>query len=141
MSPEVAELLANGWVTGSAIAAKVAVRTGEIHPDYDLARGYMLTQADDVTTPLCTVNGRMVSELAVLIKPVAFLVTSGNGTHEVPRCYFQDGKFTVGPDTKRIGGIGLKSVEYFPERGLYIHLEQGYELFAPSDHCQATWKH
>lgn len=90
--------------------------------------------------PLCSVDGNSVSELAVLIKPVAFLVTTSNGTHEVGRCFFQSGKFTVGPDLRRIGGIGIESAEYFPERGLYVHLEHGYELFAPSSHCQATWR-
>lgn len=90
--------------------------------------------------PPCTVNDRPVSELAILIKPVAFLVTTENGTHELTRVFYQRGEFSVGVDTRRLGGIAIKSVDYNTAEGLRIHWERGYEMFIPSSHCQATWK-
>lgn len=90
--------------------------------------------------PVCTVDGVQVAELAIIIKPVAFLVTTGNGVHEISRCYFQKGRFAFGVDMTRIGGITAVAVEYQPARGLQIHLEKGYELFVPAGNCQATWR-
>lgn len=93
-----------------------------------------------MTPPTCTVDGRPVSELAVLIKPVAFLVTVEHGTHELTRVFFHGGRFAVGVDTQRLGGIGLRSVDYRMTNGLRITWDHGYEMFIPSGHCQATWK-
>ena len=154
-----AELMAAGWVDVKSLIVGEAVAfvspefpNGYRHTELDAMKGRRLNDNAATTTPhleqvraalskyLCTVDGKPVAELAVLIKPVAFLVTTDNGTHEIGRCYFQGDKFTVGPDLRRIGGIGIDSVEYFPERGLYLHLEKDYELFVPSSHCQATWK-
>jgi hypothetical protein len=90
--------------------------------------------------PKCTVDGAGVAELAVLVKPVAFFVTTEHGTHEISRCYFQNGKFTYGVDLQRLGGVGTRSADYQPGRGLLIHFEHGYEMFIPMSHCQATWR-
>lgn len=137
-------LLPEGYVSNMAVAAGIAVRTGARHPMLDAYQGYLLenkpVETPKAPPPICTVNGVEVSELAVIIKPVAFLVTTENGTHEIGRCWFQKGVFTVGPDLRRIGGIGIESVEYNPELGLAMHLEKGYELFIPSSHCSATWR-
>lgn len=142
--------LADGYVPEVAIQAKLAAPTtsrdyplGIRHPALDMRKGVFLKPPEPVAPPpvlSCRVDGVEVEELAVLIKPTAFLVTTGNGTHEINRCYFQSGAFAFGVDMKRIGGISAAAVEYFPERGLYLHLERGYELFVPSGHCQATWR-
>ena len=88
----------------------------------------------------CTVDGRPVAELAVLIKPVAFLITVEHGQHELTRMYFHNDKFTVGIDTQRLGGIGVERVDYKTEHGLRVTWQHGYEMFIPATHCQATWK-
>jgi hypothetical protein len=88
----------------------------------------------------CTVDGLEVVELAVLIKPVAFLVTIEHGTHELTRVYFHKEKFQVGVDTQRLGGIGIQRVDYRTQTGLRVTWDHGYEMFIPSAHCQATWR-
>ena len=89
---------------------------------------------------ICTVDGLEVEELAVLFKPSAFLVTLGNGTHELTRTFYHRGQFTVGTDIRRLGGLGVERVAYDTQKGLRVSFERGYEVFIPSSHCQATWK-
>lgn len=88
----------------------------------------------------CTVDGVPVAELALLIKPVAFLVTVEHGTHELTRVFFHGEKFQVGVDTQRLGGIGIGNVDYRTQGGLRITWDHGYEMFIPSGHCQVTWR-
>lgn len=150
-------LLSAGWVTESQLAsgAAIAYLSSDFPKGYreatsDRMKGELVplttTHLEEVrATPLkyapsCTVDGVEVDELAVLVKPVAFLVTTEHGVHEVTRCYFQKGKFQFGVDLARLGGLGAKSVEYRPEHGLLIHFDHGYEMFVPVSHCQATWR-
>jgi hypothetical protein len=153
-------LMAAGWVNSETVSAGRAVKflsseypNGYRHRDQDMVKGEGIPETSTphleevremleakLAQPLCRVGGVEVVELALLIKPTAFLVTTANGTHEINRCYFQSGAFAFGVDMKRIGGIAARSVEYFPERGLYLHLEKGYEMFIPSSHCSATWR-
>lgn len=143
--------LADGYVTERAIASGEAVATttrdyphGFRHLTLDMRKGTFVRPSAPAPAPpaplSCTVDGVEVSELAVLVKPVAFFVTTEHGTHEVSRCYFHKGKFQYGVDMQRLGGIGTKSAEYTPGRGLLIHFEHGYEMFVPMSHCQATWR-
>jgi hypothetical protein len=137
------EARAAGYVDDLAIFAKKAVRTGARHPQFDMSLGHMLEEpapTQKAPPPVCTVDGVQVVELAVMFKPVALLVTTEHGVHELTRCYFQKGKFAFGVDMTRIGGIGVTGVEYKTDRGLQLHLDHGYELFIPAGHCQATWR-
>lgn len=93
-----------------------------------------------MTFALCTVDGAPVEELAVLIKPVAFLSTTQHGTHELSRCFYQHKKFSVGPDLERLGGIRILTAQYSTERGLALMFDHGYRMFLPASHCQATWR-
>lgn len=151
-------LLSAGWVSNLSIQAGTAIKylsseypNGYLKASSDDFKGELvpattphLEQVREVLTekfpPLCTVDGVAVDELAVLVKPVAFFVTTEHGTHEVSRCYYQRGKFQYGVDMQRLGGIGTRSAEYQPGRGLLIHFEHGYEMFIPMSHCQATWR-
>lgn len=132
-----------GYVDDKLIAAGRAVRTGQRHPELEMSIGHLLpepTPTPKAPPPVCTVDGIQVVELAVLFKPLAHLVTTSNGVHELTRCYFQNEKFAFGVDMTRIGGISATGVEYSTGAGLRLHLEKGYELFIPSSHCQATWR-
>ncbi len=159
MSPyEQAKL--DGYVDEIAIAAGAAVawRSSEYpeglrHRDFNMRKGHMLpVEAESPPNfatlekmpapepPKCAVDGVAVTELAVLVKPVAFFVTTNNGTHEVGRCYFQGGEFKYGVDVTRIGGCTTRRVEYNTREGLRIHFDKGYEMFIPVSHCQGTWR-
>lgn len=140
-----------GWVEAMTVAAGKAVLFwtdeypgGSHHPGLDMVKGLSIAAAPPPPPPespkSCTVDGVQVDELAVLVKPVAFFVTTEHGTHEVSRCYFQKGKFQYGVDMQRLGGVGTRSAEYQPGRGLLIHFDHGYEMFIPMSHCQATWR-
>jgi hypothetical protein len=166
------QAVGEGYVEEAAVASGRAVRTGEKHPTLDMVKGYMLRpekwreNADlscqcqgtvgidspcndpscylrpTPTPPRCTVDEQPVEELAILIKPVAFLVTTEHGTHEFTRLYFQKGEFSLGVDLKRLGGIAVRAAEFDTGRapGLRIHFDKGYEMFIPREHCQATWR-
>lgn len=152
MTPlEEARALADGYVPETAIAAGIAEATvtrdyphGFGHPTLAMRKGKFRTAAEPGPAPSaplsCTVDGVAVAELAVLIKPVAFFVTTEHGTHEVSRCYFQGGQFKYGVDMTRLGGVSTLKGEYFPDRGLLIHFQHGYKMFVPVGHCQATWR-
>lgn len=88
----------------------------------------------------CTVLGQPVTELAVIIKPVAFLVTTTDGTFEVGRCWYQKGEFSVGVEMRRFGPLQIEHANYEPTSGLHIHLSRGYEMFIPYNQCSATWR-
>lgn len=88
----------------------------------------------------CLVDGAEVVELAVHIKPVAFLVTIADGTHEVSRCFYSGDRFTFGPDLSRLGALSAERVEYRTREGLTMTFTKGYTLFVPTGHCQATWR-
>lgn len=148
------------WVEVQSVLAGTAVKyvtnefpNGYIKTDEDMVRGHYI-RFDQTTPhleevraamtkhlrPRCTVDGVVVEELAVLVKPVGFLVTTSNGTHEITRCFYQKDRFTYGVDVERLGGLATESVEYQPEHGMRIHFAKGYEMFVPASHCQATWK-
>lgn len=154
-------LLSAGWVSAMDTYAGKAIMfvsseypKGYRHPEKDMVKGVGVVEPAITETPArvdesgrpvilapqCTVEGKPVTELAVLIKPTAFLVTLEHGTHELSRVYFQKGKFSVGVDTQRLGGIGIETADYDPARGLGVRWQHGYVLFVPQSHCQATWK-
>lgn len=153
-------LMSAGWVSHQALLLGKAIMyvSSEYPKGYrkaasDDAKGELVPEPQsvhitvppvnatfDAGPPLARVDGVPVAELAILVKPVAFLVTVEHGTHEVGRVYMHKGKFSVGVDTQRIGGISLTSVEYDTTKGLRIHLDHGYEMFIPVSHCQGTWK-
>lgn len=135
--------VAAGYVDERAVRAGLAIRTGEKHGSLDMVKGHMLLACaiiEPPAAPKCTVDGEPVDELAVLVKPCAFFVTTQNGTHEVNRCYFHDGVFKYGVDISRIGGCATERVEYNTREGLRIHFDKGYEMFIPVSHCQGSWR-
>jgi hypothetical protein len=44
-----------------------------------------------------TVAGSHVSVFNALVSPAAFLISPEHGTHEITRCYYDNGKYVVGP--------------------------------------------
>jgi hypothetical protein len=124
-------------VKGVYPQSAASVTPEPVHVD---SEGKPVIMSNPEPVPRATVDGRPVSELAVLIKPVAFFVTIANGTYELSRCYFQNGKFTFGPDMERIGGISCQRVEFSTSSGLRMFFSQGYEMSIPQSHCQATWR-
>lgn len=142
--------LAEGYVPEMYIRNGRAVATvsreyprGIRHAEMDMRIGKMLapTPPAPVVAPLsCKVGGVEVEELAIMVKPCAFFVTTEHGTHEINRCYFQKGKFQYGVDMQRLGGVGTRSAEYIPGQGLRLHMDFGYEVAVPDSHCQATWR-
>lgn len=136
-----------GYVWEHQVAAGTAVRTGSPHSTLDAVQGHLIPQrlidlgaGRTEHFGVCTVDGEPVDELAVLIKPVAFLSTTQHGTHELSRCFYQNKKFSVGPDIERLGGIRIVAAKYSTERGLALTFDHGYRMFLPAGHCQATWK-
>lgn len=90
----------------------------------------------------CTVDAVQVEELAILIQPAPYLVTTEHGTHAFTRVFYQKGEFKLGVDIKRLGGIALRSAHFNTDegRGLHLNFDRGYEMYIPLEHCQATWK-
>lgn len=83
-----------------------------------------------------------MTELAILIQPAAFLVTQGDGTHELTRCYYQDGKYSVGSySNARVGkftvvGAALEADGLRMSFGAQDGLQ--YEVFVPMARVQST---
>lgn len=63
-----------------------------------------------------TVDGATVAEFAALISPSAFLISADGGTHEVTRCYYQGGKYSVAHSTDRLGEFACVGAELTGDR-------------------------
>lgn len=86
-----------------------------------------------------TVAGKPVRELAALIIPAVFLVTEGDGTHEITRCYYLKGKYTIAAgERSRLGPFEVLGADLGADGRLTLTFSQGYVVTAPADRIQAT---
>lgn len=80
-----------------------------------------------------------MSELAVLVQPAAFLVTQDGGTHEITRCYFQKGKYSVGSySNARVGQFTVVGAELLESGALQLEFTEGYRVMIPGHRLQST---
>lgn len=78
-----------------------------------------------------------MSELAVLVQPAAFLVTQDGGTHEITRCYWQHGKYSVGSySNARIGQFTVVHARLNCD--LELEFTGGYIVRIPESRLQST---
>lgn len=93
----------------------------------------------EAADPRPTVDGVPVRELNLLVNPAAFLVSSDGGTHEITRAYFQNGKYSIGIMTHRLGPHALEGIT-IGERGASLKFSTGYVVFIPQHRLQSTHK-
>lgn len=76
----------------------------------------------------------------MLINPAAFLITS-EGTHELTRCYYQDGKYVVGPSgLTRLGQYTCVGADLEPDGQLRLTFTGGYRVLVPDSRVQLTYR-
>lgn len=88
------------------------------------------------------VFGGACSEFYALISPAAFLVSKGNGTHELTRLYYDGDKYQVAHATQRLGGHTAVGAKYDADGLRVTFLDgQGQSLIVvvPKDRVQLTY--
>lgn len=82
-----------------------------------------------------------MTELAILVQPAAFLVTLDGGTHEITRCYFQNGKYAISSySNARLGQHSVVGAELRADGTLHLHFTGGYSVLIPSHRLQTTYR-
>lgn len=94
-------------------------------------------------TPQCvkpTVHGKPVEEFAALIIPAAFLISKDGGTHEITRCYFMNGQYTIAHSSARLGPFTVVGADLVEDRlDLTFSASSGtYVVSVPRSRVQST---